>query len=112
VATRSVWSCVSEHLGFEIGIDFLSVASKWVCTEKHYMTNVISSAVMRGVWLIRNDFIFNKQAWSDVKRIWKKIWLLTSEWSILCKEKKKEEMKSWLSFLELQIRGPLKISSA
>jgi hypothetical protein len=74
------------------------------------MTIVILSAVMRGVWLIRNDFVFNKQAWSDVKRIWKKIWSLTSEWSILCKEE--EEMKSWLSFLELQIREPLKISSA
>jgi hypothetical protein len=97
VVTRSVWSCVSEYLGFEIGNDLLSVASKWVCTEKHYLTNVILSAMMRGAWLIRNDFVFNKQAWSDVKIIWKRIWSLTSECSILCKDQKKEGMKSWLS---------------
>jgi hypothetical protein len=44
---------------------------------------MISSAVMRGVWLIRNDFVFNKRAWLDVKMIWKKIRLLAAEWSIL-----------------------------
>jgi hypothetical protein len=43
--------------------------------------------------------------------IWRKIRLLASEWSILCKDQRREEMKSWLSFLELHIREPLKISS-
>jgi hypothetical protein len=54
---------------------------------------------------------FNKQDWLHVKMIWRKIRLLASEWSILCKDQRREEMKSWLSFLELHIREPLKISS-
>jgi hypothetical protein len=58
------------------------------------MSNIISSAVIRGIWLIKNDFIFNNQVWSDVKVIWRRIRVLSLEWSILCKDQKKEEMKN------------------
>jgi hypothetical protein len=29
----------------------------------------ISTVVLRSIWLIRNDFIFNKQIWSNIKLI-------------------------------------------
>jgi hypothetical protein len=48
---------------------YLSVTSKWLQKEKFYNVNIISTVVLRGIWLIRNDFIFNKQVWSDVKLI-------------------------------------------
>jgi hypothetical protein len=56
----------------EIGSDYISVASKWL-REKSYTTNIISSAVMRGLWVTRNDFVFNNQVWSDVRMMLKKI---------------------------------------
>jgi hypothetical protein len=56
----------------EIGSDYISVASKWL-REKSYTTNIISSAVMRGLWVTRNDFVFNNQVWSDVRMVLKKI---------------------------------------
>jgi hypothetical protein len=56
----------------EIGSDYISVASKWL-HEKSYTTNIISSAVMRGLWVTRNDFVFNNQVWSDVRMVLKKI---------------------------------------
>jgi hypothetical protein len=34
---------------------------------------MISSAVLRGVWLIRNDFVFKQQTWSDVKLVLRRI---------------------------------------
>jgi hypothetical protein len=52
-----------------LGADYISVASKWLCKKKSEVVNVISSALLRGIWLTRNEFMFNNQGWSDVKLI-------------------------------------------
>jgi hypothetical protein len=94
----------------DIGSDYMSLAAKWLSGEKAYITNIISSAVMRELWLIRNEFVFNNQVWSDVKMVLRRIWKVSMEWSIICKSSKMEEMKNWLSFLEKLIQEPLKIA--
>jgi hypothetical protein len=76
---RVIWNYTSDFLGMGIGSDYISVASKWHSEEKSYTTNIISSAVMRGLWLTRNDFVFNNQVWSDVKMELKRIWKLSME---------------------------------
>jgi hypothetical protein len=63
-------------------------------------------------WLIRNDSMFNKQVWSDVKCILRRILKLSLEWRCIYKESKTEEMMRWPSFLEQLIREPLKIRKA
>jgi hypothetical protein len=88
-----------EFLGMDIGYDYISIASKWLSAENFYVANVISCAVLRGLWLTRNDSVFNNQGWLDVKLILKRIWKLSMEWSIVCKVANKVEMK-WLTFLE------------
>jgi hypothetical protein len=62
---------------------------------------MITSAVLRGLWLIIHDFVFNKQVWSDVKADMEVDQKLSSEWMLLCKEENLENM----SFLT----GPLQI---
>jgi hypothetical protein len=86
------------------------VAAKWLSGEKAYITNIISSAVVRGLWLIKNEFVFNDQVWSYVKMVVRRIWKLSMEWSIICKSSKMKEMRNWLSFLEKLIQEPLKIA--
>jgi hypothetical protein len=95
---KAIWIYTREFLGMEIGFDYSSVAVKWLSAEIFYIANVISSAVMRGLWLIRNDFVFNNQVWSDVRIVLKKIWKLSMEWSIICKSFKMVEIRSWLFF--------------
>jgi hypothetical protein len=56
VVGRNVWSYACEFLGFDIGADYLSVAGKRLNKDKFYVANMISSAVLRGIWLVRNDF--------------------------------------------------------
>jgi hypothetical protein len=106
-----MWSYVCEFIGFDIGKDLISVAEKWLHKEKFYVVNMISSAVMRGIWLVRNDFVFNQQDWLDVKMVLKKILRLSWGWKVLCKEVNLVKMMSWLSFLELQMKEPLKITN-
>jgi hypothetical protein len=60
---------VSRFCGYEIGTEYLSVAGKWLDKKKYCVTNMIIVAVVRGLWLTRNDFVFNKQVWSVVKLI-------------------------------------------
>jgi hypothetical protein len=58
---KTVWAYVCEFLGVEIGSDFISVASRWISKQKCYVVNIISTAVLRGLWLIRNDFVFKNR---------------------------------------------------
>jgi hypothetical protein len=108
---RAVWSYASEFLGFQIGCDYISVATKWLSREKFYVVNIITAAVLRELWFTRNNFVFNAQVWLDVKLVLKRVLSVSMEWKIICKESKMETMKSWLSFLVAQIREPLKFSS-
>jgi hypothetical protein len=110
---KAIWNFVSEFLGYELGSNYISVASKWLQKEKYYCVNIISTAVLRVFfWLIRNDSMFNKQVWSDVKCILRRILKLSLEWRCIYKESKTEEMMRWPSFLEQLIREPLKIRKA
>lgn len=109
VVARNIWDDVSEFLGLSVGTDYISVAAKWLSKEKYYVTNLISSAVLRGIWLIRNDFVFNDQVWLDVKMVWRKIRTLSMEWKDLCRDQQETEMERWLSYLESLIKRPLRI---
>jgi hypothetical protein len=85
--TRVVWEYVSEIVGCRLGEDYLSIATKWLHKEKYHCTNIFSATVMRSIWLIRNDCVFNNQVWSDVKLVLRRIQKLILEWKPIIKEK-------------------------
>jgi hypothetical protein len=107
VVAKAIWSVMGEFIGHGIGVDYVSIASKWLQKEKLYGTDIITTVVMRAIWLIRNDMIFNYQVWVDVKMVWRKMLKLTLEWKITFREQNKEEMRKWSSFLEKLIKEPL-----
>jgi hypothetical protein len=111
VVARVMWVTIGEFLGYEIGSNYISVASKWLQKEKMYGTNIISIVVLRSIWLTRNDLVFNKQDWRDVKQILRRMLRLTREWEIMVKEDRMEEIKRWSSFLERKIQEPLRIAN-
>jgi hypothetical protein len=47
----------------EIGPDYILVASKWLRKGKFAVVNVISTTMLRGIWLTTNYFVFNNQGW-------------------------------------------------
>jgi hypothetical protein len=95
--------------GWDVGVDYFSVASKWIHKVKFCYANVISPAVLRAIWLTRNDMIFHKQDWRYVKGVMRKSLRLSIEWKLLCREKDLKMMESWCSFLEKLIRDTLRI---
>jgi hypothetical protein len=48
-AAKVIWNYVGEFLGFRIGEDYLSVASKWLHEKKFCSVNIISTVVLRGI---------------------------------------------------------------
>jgi hypothetical protein len=44
----------------QIGLNYISVAEKWLHKEKYYVVNPISSAILRGVWLTSNDSLITR----------------------------------------------------
>jgi hypothetical protein len=73
---------------------------------------MISTVVLRDIWLVRNDFVFHQLVWSDVKLVLRRILKLSRDWKILCKEAHMQMMTVWLSFLERRIQEPLRLQNA
>jgi hypothetical protein len=67
-----MWEYTNEFLAWEIGVDYFSVASKWIHQTKFCYAIVISAAVLRANCLTRNDMIFHKQDWCAVKGVMRK----------------------------------------
>jgi hypothetical protein len=111
VVAKAIWGTVGEFMGYNIGSDYIFVASKWLQKEKMYRTNIISTVVLRSIWLTRNEFIFNKQVWRDVRQILRKMLRLTMEWEVMFKESKKEELMKCSSCLEKRIQEPMRIAN-
>jgi hypothetical protein len=111
VVAREVWRYVCLFLELDIGKHYLSVASRWLSKEKCYSVNIVSTVAMGAIWLTRNDFIFHKQEWSDVKTVVRRMLMLTLEWNIMVKQERELEMENWSSFLEQVIHEPLRIGS-
>jgi hypothetical protein len=49
VVARNVWTYACDFLGFDIGVDFLSVVGKWLNKDKFCVENMISTALLRGI---------------------------------------------------------------
>jgi hypothetical protein len=52
---KAIWSYVEEFLRYEIGTNYISIASKWLHKVKFYGANIISTALLQDIWLIRKS---------------------------------------------------------
>jgi hypothetical protein len=111
VVAKVIWGYVTEFLGVDFGKDYLSIATKWLQEKKNCDVNIISTVVLRGIWLTRNDLIFHNQVCLDVKTILRRMFRLIMEWSITFKDMIKSKMERWSSFLIKLIQGPLRITN-
>jgi hypothetical protein len=111
VVVKAVWYYVNDFLNMTVGADYISIASKWLSRDKYYVANTISAAVLRGIWLIRNEFVFHNLVWADVKMVLRKVLTLIVEWRPIYKATKVEAMERWCTFLEQKLKEPLTITN-
>jgi hypothetical protein len=61
---------LSKVAGFNMGIDFESMAKCWLCNTKYGVANVLSSVVCWGIWKLRNSLCFQDVRWRSMKQLW------------------------------------------
>jgi hypothetical protein len=66
IVARSLWGLFEEVFDVHV-TNFESIATKWLCNKKFMHFNVVSSAILWGLWLNRNNLVFNKTTWINVK---------------------------------------------
>ena len=76
---RVVWDEVNKFFGCSI-VDYVSLASKWLCNKRHMHLNVVSSAVLWGIWNNRNNLVFNRKIWMNMKHVWSMILAYLRSW--------------------------------
>lgn len=74
IVSKHAWEVVSEVFDIEDS-DFESLASKWLCNKTFLYFNVVSSAVPWGTWDNRNNLVFNRVTWINLKQVWRLVLL-------------------------------------
>jgi hypothetical protein len=69
-------------------IDFESIASKWLCNKKFMNFNLILSAVLWTLWINRNNLVFNKTTWLNIKQVWRVGLSFLKDWNVRFKDLK------------------------
>ena len=106
VVAQYIWKLFHSFSGVMIS-SYLDLASKWPCEKKFALTNSISAGILWGVWLTRNDFVFNHQAWKSMKTVIRRIWLIMVDWKPMYQRDLAQGMDQWRSFLEEALKMPL-----
>jgi hypothetical protein len=81
VVAKRVWDAISEVVGFQIGLNFESMARCQLCNKKYGVVNMITSAACWSLWKVRNAICFQGDAWLGMKAIWCRLIPMMRCWS-------------------------------
>uniref|UniRef100_A0A0A9DU72 Reverse transcriptase zinc-binding domain-containing protein n=1 Tax=Arundo donax TaxID=35708 RepID=A0A0A9DU72_ARUDO len=81
---KVMWYEISVLLSLQIGENFESVGSKWLCNKRFMVVNIVSSAALWSLWKLRNDLCFQRSVWKDMSKLWSRVWDMINNWKLLC----------------------------
>jgi hypothetical protein len=61
---------------------------------------MIFAAVLRTIWITRNDFVFNRSQWCGMQGMWNRLTYSCAQWKVLLKEEGRGELTTMLSKVE------------
>jgi hypothetical protein len=67
VVAHKAWGVISAVLGFDIRLNYESIAKRWLCNTKFGIANVINLAVCWGLWKLRKILCFQEVPWCSTK---------------------------------------------
>jgi hypothetical protein len=107
VVASNIWKETVSALGLNLKISCMTdITSLWHEKEKNDKYNMIFAAVLRTIWITRNDHVFNRSQWFGMQGMWRRMVCSCVQWVILLKEGGREELKLLLSKLETLARLP------
>ena len=66
--------------------NFENIAAKWISNKRFLVRNMFSSAVLWGIWKLRNSLCFQGIEWRNGNQLWKIVIGMLNNWKCLCKE--------------------------
>jgi hypothetical protein len=61
---------------------------------------MILAALLRVIWLMRNDMCFNRTNWPGMRTLWRKLAFLLAQWGVLLHEEEKGKLQVVTTQLE------------
>ena len=106
VVAKQIWVYISECFGFNVGMNFESIGNMWLSRKKFIVHNILTSAVLWGLWKLRNELCFQNMSWRDIRILLMKVAILAQNWLILCPETSKAELFGLIGKLKLMAAMP------
>jgi hypothetical protein len=74
VAASKLWKEIGLILGLRIQIVTLSdITILWNDKKKNALLNMIFAAILRTIWITRNDHVFNRSQWFEMQGMWRQV---------------------------------------
>jgi hypothetical protein len=67
---------------------------------------MVNAAILRIIWLARNDMVFNQTLWVGMQVLWRKVSYTLAQWSVLVKAEEQGRLMAIVSQLEDFARAP------
>jgi hypothetical protein len=74
--------------------------------EKKKLVNMVHAALLRVIWLIRNDICFNRVVWPGMQMVWRKTAWQLAQWEVLLAEGERGKLQVMIAQLEGLARAP------
>jgi hypothetical protein len=105
---NKIWRDIVMALGVNLNISSMhDISSLWNDFRKNNNLNTIFAAVLRTIWITRNDFVFNRSQWCGMQGMWNRLTYSCAQWKVLLKEEGKGELTTMVSKVEEVARLPL-----
>jgi hypothetical protein len=87
--------------------DFESIASRWLCNKRFLHFNLVFSTDLWALWINRNNLIFNKDVWVNIKQVWRLVLSFLKEWKVPFKDLEGGRDDQFMDLLLSKLRIPL-----
>jgi hypothetical protein len=84
----------------------LDISSLWNDNKKNDKINMIFAAVLRIIWITKNDFVFNRSKWLGMQGLWRHLVYSCAQWKIMLKEEGRGVLTAMLNKVEELARLP------
>jgi hypothetical protein len=107
VVASKIWRDIVVALGLNFKISIMhDISSLWNDFKKNNNINMIFAAMLRTIWITRNDFVFNRSQWLGMQGLWSRLVYSCAQWRVLLKEEGRGELTTMLSKVEEVARLP------
>jgi hypothetical protein len=112
VVARQAWLLLAEVVGFDMGLDYETMAKCWLYNTKYGLANILFSTVCWDIWKLRDAICFQDVQWRSLTQVWAMVLPMLRCWRVLMPMKMLNGFDSALNLMEKICYRPLQLEQA